>query len=70
MFKFCIFTIVIFGIIFSAYAGDGDKPHIVFVVGDDEYRSEITMPLMAKILEEQHGFKCSMTYAEEPRVLP
>ena len=36
------------------------------MVGDDEYRSEITMPLMAKILEEQHGFKCSMTYAVVP----
>ena len=53
MFKFCISFLVLFGMVFTANAGNGDKPHIVFVVGDDEYRSEITMPLMAKILEEQ-----------------
>jgi type 1 glutamine amidotransferase len=70
MLKLFISVLVVFGIILSACAGggegSGDKPHIVFVVGDDEYRSEITMPLMAKILEEQHGFKCSMTYAVVP----
>ena len=30
---------------------DDKKPHVVFVTGDCEYRSEITMPLIAKILE-------------------
>ncbi|MHC4561008.1 MAG: hypothetical protein ACYS80_27310 [Planctomycetota bacterium] len=25
-------------------AGRKKKPHVVFVTGDDEYRSEITMP--------------------------
>jgi type 1 glutamine amidotransferase len=39
-------------------------PHIVFVTGDDEYRSEITMPMLAAILEKAHGFKASIAYAK------
>jgi type 1 glutamine amidotransferase len=38
-------------------------PHIVFVTGDDEYRSEITMPMIAAILEKTHGFRTSIVYA-------
>src|SRR4029453_1994306 len=38
-------------------------PHIVFVTGDDEYRSEITMPMIAAILEKSHGFATSVAYA-------
>src|SRR5262249_49298368 len=43
------------------------KPHIVFVTGDCEYRSEITMPMIAKILEAKHGMKCSICYAVDPK---
>jgi type 1 glutamine amidotransferase len=38
-------------------------PHVVFVTGDDEYRSEITMPMIAAILEKAHGFRTSVAYA-------
>lgn len=38
-------------------------PHVVFVTGDDEYRSEITMPMIAAILEKHHGFRASVAYA-------
>lgn len=31
---------------------------IVFVIGDHEYKSERSMPLMANILAERHGFDC------------
>ena len=37
-----------------------DKPHVVFVAGDHEYRSEITLPLMAEILEAHHDFRTSL----------
>ncbi len=37
-------------------------PHVVFVTGDDEYRSEITMPMIAGILEAQ-GIRTSVAYA-------
>ncbi len=36
-----------------------DRPHVVFVAGDHEYRSEITMPLLAELLEKHHGFRTS-----------
>ncbi|HEX2311739.1 MAG TPA: hypothetical protein VHH91_13600, partial [Vicinamibacterales bacterium] len=39
------------------------KPHIVFVTGDDEYRSEITMPMIAAILEARHGLRTSIARA-------
>jgi type 1 glutamine amidotransferase len=42
------------------------SPHVAFVTGDDEYRSEISMPMTARILEARHGFKCSIVYAVDP----
>lgn len=38
----------------------GSTPHVVFVAGDHEYRSEITLPLLAQILETHHGFRTSL----------
>lgn len=38
-------------------------PHVVFVTGDDEYRSEISMPMIAAILETRHGLKTSVAFA-------
>jgi uncharacterized protein len=38
-------------------------PHVVFVTGDDEYRSEITMPMIAAILEKRHGMRTSVARA-------
>ena len=37
-------------------------PHVVFVTGDDEYRSEITMPMLAKILQG-HGMRTTVLSA-------
>jgi len=42
------------------------SPNVVFVTGDDEYRSEVSMPMIAKILEARHGFKCPVIYAVDP----
>ena len=36
---------------------------IVFVTGDDEYKSETSMPMMAHILAERHGFDCKVLFA-------
>jgi type 1 glutamine amidotransferase len=40
------------------------KPHVVFVTGDDEYRSEITMPMLASILEAKAGLRCTTVSAQ------
>ncbi len=42
---------------------DTKKPHVVFVTGDCEYRSEISMPMIAKVLEAKHGMKCTVCSA-------
>jgi type 1 glutamine amidotransferase len=38
-------------------------PHVVFVTGDEEYRSEESMPMLAKILHRDYGFKVTVCYA-------
>ena len=40
-----------------------DTPHIVFVTGDEEYRSEESMPMLARILQRDYGFEVSVCYA-------
>lgn len=39
------------------------KPHIVFVTGDEEYRSEESMPMLAKIAQRELGAKVSVCYS-------
>ncbi len=50
-------------IVFDGYDGPGKGKHIVFVTGDEEYRSEDSMPQLAKILAVRHGFKCTVLFA-------
>lgn len=38
-------------------------PHIVFVTGDEEYRSEESMPMLARILKREYGFRVTVCYA-------
>ncbi len=38
------------------------KPHIVFVMGDEEYRSEESMPMLGKILHRELGAKISLCF--------
>jgi len=40
-----------------------DKPHIVFLIGDEEYRSEESMPMLAKILHRDHGFRITLCFS-------
>jgi type 1 glutamine amidotransferase len=40
-----------------------DPPKVVFVTGDDEYRSEYTMPALAGILEKHHGLRTQVLFA-------
>ena len=53
-------------ITFEGKDGLGQGKHIVFVSGDDEYRSEEALPLLAKIMAEHHGFKCTVLFAIDP----
>ena len=53
-------------ITFEGQDGPGKGKHLVFVSGDDEYRSEEALPLLAKIMAEHHGFKCTVLFAIDP----
>ncbi|MBM3476012.1 MAG: ThuA domain-containing protein [Armatimonadetes bacterium] len=48
---------------YDGFEGPGQGKHIVFVTGDEEYRSEESMPQLAKILTVRHGFKCTVLFA-------
>lgn len=50
-------------IVYPGKAGPGAGKHIVFLSGDEEYRSEEALPMLAKILAERHGFKCTVLFA-------
>ncbi|HEV3026100.1 MAG TPA: hypothetical protein VG457_00925, partial [Planctomycetota bacterium] len=47
----------------GAGAGAGSGKHIVLLSGDEEYRSEESMPQLGKILSKHHGFKCTVLFA-------
>ncbi|MDN5214323.1 hypothetical protein QQ020_19750 [Fulvivirgaceae bacterium BMA12] len=53
-------------ITFEGKKGAGNGKHIVLISGDEEYRSEESLPMLAKILAERHGFKCTVLFAIDP----
>ena len=36
------------------------QPHLVFVVGENEYRSEVTMPALAQVLADHYDFRTTI----------
>lgn len=51
------------GVTYEGTEGPGKGKHIVFVTGDEEYRSEEGMPQLAKILATHHGFTCTVLFS-------
>lgn len=51
---------------FKGGDGPGSGKHIVLVSGDEEYRSEEVMPMLAKVLSTHHGFDCTVLFAINP----
>jgi len=58
----------------KSFAADPEPPplaagsaRVVFVTGDDEYASELSMPMMALILANHHGMACTVLYAENEK---
>lgn len=43
--------------------GPGEGMRIVLVSGDEEYRSEETMPMLGQILAARHGFDCTVVFS-------
>ena len=51
------------GVVYEGKSGSGHGKQIVFLTGDEEYRSEEGLPQLAKILALRHGFKCTVLFS-------
>ncbi len=49
-------------LIYSGGEGPGKGRHIVLIAADQEYRSEQSMPMLARILSRHHGFDCTVLF--------
>ncbi len=49
-------------LVYEGTAGPGKGKHIVFLAGDHEYRSEETLPALARLLAKHQGFKCTVLF--------
>lgn len=47
---------------YSGGDGPGKGKHIVLIAAEQEYRSEQSMPMLAKILSMHHGFDCTVLF--------
>ena len=43
--------------------GLGAGKHIVLIAADQEYRSEQSLPMLARTLSEHHGFHCTVLFS-------
>src|SRR5579871_345603 len=50
-------------LVFPGGNGPGAGKHIVLIAGDQEYRSEESIPALAKILSTHHGFQCTVLFS-------
>jgi len=50
---------------FAGKDGPGKGKHVVLLAGDEEYRSEEALPMLAKILSERHGFDTTVLFSVE-----
>ncbi len=69
---FCLAQLLIFAtnsmaddpwIVFEGGPGMGAGKHIVLISGDEEYRSEEALPMLAMILSDRFGFRCTVLFA-------
>src|SRR5215213_635201 len=54
-------------VVYEGKDGPGKGKTIVFLSGDEEYRSEEGLPQLAKILSERHGFRSVVLFAINPQ---
>ncbi len=54
-------------LVYEGGSGPGKGRHIVFLAGDEEYRSEEALPMLARILATRHGFQCTVLFSINPQ---
>ena len=50
-------------VVYPGGEGPGKGKHIVLLAGDEEYRSEESMPQLGRILSQRQGFKCTVVFS-------
>lgn len=53
-------------LVFEPKNQNPNAKHIVLIAGDEEYRSEESMPMLGKILSQKHNFKCTVVFSFGP----
>ncbi len=53
-------------VVYQGESGPGAGKHLVFLSGDHEYRSEETLPALARLLAKHFGFKCTVLFTVDP----
>ena len=48
---------------YAGESGPGVGKHIVLIAADQEYRSEYSMPMLARLLAKHHGFHCTVLFS-------
>ena len=48
---------------YSGDNGPGVGKHVVLIAADQEYRSEYSMPMLARLLAKHHGFHCTVLFS-------
>lgn len=51
-------------VVYEPAAGKANGKHVVLLSGDEEYRSEESMPMLGKLLSQRHGFKCTVLFSQ------
>jgi hypothetical protein len=51
---------------YNGFDGPGKGKNIVFVSGDEEYRSEEALPMLAQIMAKRYGFSCTVLFSTDP----
>ena len=54
---------------FRGIQGPGKGKQVVLISAEQEYRSEQSMPMLAKVLAEHHGFNCTVLFGVNPQGL-
>lgn len=55
------------GVTYEPPEGKANGKYVVLLAGDEEYRSEEGLPMLAKILSQRHGFKCTVLFSVDPK---
>lgn len=51
---------------FKPAADKANGKRVILLAGDEEYRSEESLPMLARILSQRHGFDCTVLFSLNP----